>query len=80
MHTPTINKIDIEDIVFDIGIQNIRSNKHFLQDVIVEGSVEIENLNGRNLRENFEHAILLGEPVTEIQGNLVSIQTSKVLF
>lgn len=77
---PTINDIDIEDVVFDTGVQNVRGPKYFLQDVIVEGGLEVEILNGRNLRQDYEQSILLGEPVTRIQGNFVSNKRSISLF
>ncbi|GJQ67446.1 hypothetical protein Trydic_g5112 [Trypoxylus dichotomus] len=61
--TPSLNKINLNNIVFDIGIQNISSPKEFAKDLVIYGDVTIDRLNGINLTEKYADALLTSKEI-----------------
>lgn len=70
--TRAINKIDIDDVVFDVGKQKIVGSKRFTQDLSVFGNVTVGYLNGVNVTEAYKHSVLGGHNEV-INGSIVSI-------
>lgn len=56
---PNINGIEIDDIVFDEGIQYINASKQFTEDVYVFGNVQVDKLNSKNLSKIYDNSILI---------------------
>ncbi|CAG9759594.1 unnamed protein product [Ceutorhynchus assimilis] len=56
-----INNVEIRDVVFDIKEQKIIAPKRFLQNIVVFGNATIGSLNGINLTEEYNNAILHGK-------------------
>uniref|UniRef100_A0A6P7FVF0 Uncharacterized protein LOC114333090 n=1 Tax=Diabrotica virgifera virgifera TaxID=50390 RepID=A0A6P7FVF0_DIAVI len=74
--TPFINGIPINDIIFDLRVQNISGNKHFIRPIRISGNVSIDFINGANVTERFENAIPLEGPVISNGNVTILLPTS----
>lgn len=74
MVVPSINRVDLAQIVEleSLHEQVIGGTKHFLQGLRVDGPMEVDYLDGVQLRMAHNSALFRDENAT-IYGNLVSI-------
>ncbi|KAL3289954.1 hypothetical protein HHI36_023337 [Cryptolaemus montrouzieri] len=75
--TPSINGINMEDIVLNIGEQEILSRKTFLNDVHISGNIYVERLNGYSISDIYEKALLRNQE-SYIEGNVEILKPSIV--
>ncbi|RZC34014.1 uncharacterized protein BDFB_000847 [Asbolus verrucosus] len=73
--TPQINNIQMENIVFDIGTQNIESFKKFKNDLEIIGNITVEFINGFKLSESYEKAVIKNEE-TSFSGSVTILAPS----
>ncbi|VEN58436.1 unnamed protein product [Callosobruchus maculatus] len=59
----TINKVKVDDVVFDIGDQTILSKKSFSKDIEVFGNVTTDLINGVNITQYYENAVLSNKDI-----------------
>lgn len=64
--------MEFADIAFDIGIQYIKANKEFADDVDIIANTRIGKFNGHNLNTLYEESILMNE-TNHFTNNIVSI-------
>lgn len=70
--------MEVDDIVTDEGIQNIYDSKRFTQPVYITGNIHVELLNGININEAYNNAILNENKTIEIYGDVVRIINIRV--
>lgn len=68
MNAPSINNITMDNVVFDIGQQNIWASKHFTQPVEIFGNLTCQYINGVSISDTYRKS--MGENDT-IRGSLV---------
>lgn len=60
----------IDDVVIDNSEQFISGAKVFMHDVVVQGDISIDLLNGEDIAYFYKHSVLHGQNST-IMGNIV---------
>lgn len=73
IYVPTINEIELEDVVFDSGVANIKALKEFSEEVVIIGNVWINRTQGVNITEEYDSSVLLNKEA-RIEANTVSIK------
>lgn len=68
MGVPSINNITMDNVVFDIGHQNIFASKRFTQPVDIFGNLTCQYVNGTNISEIYKKSIKEDDT---IRGSLV---------
>ncbi|KAJ8938300.1 hypothetical protein NQ318_020359 [Aromia moschata] len=75
METPSLNNISMDDVVFDVGRQEIFSAKRFLKPVEVYGNLKSDYINGVNLTNIHEKSALTGATLT-MSGSITILRPS----
>lgn len=72
LRTPQINNIQINDIVFDTGVQDIEDTKRFSQDLEIVGNLTAPFINGMEIQKMYKDAVIKGVR-NNIIGDMVSM-------
>ncbi|XP_056645403.1 uncharacterized protein LOC130450794 [Diorhabda sublineata] len=76
LSTPSINDINMGEVVFDEGTQDIFGTKHFFQHVEIMGNASIDLINGVNLTDRFDKTISNEVPVN-ITGSVTILKPTR---